>query len=224
MNARLLLVFSLILLMTSCTSLMPHRPGDLLTLRVTTKDVLTGHLGSPIYVDSLRDNSGTALLEEYRLRDEKGRPPEVFRGAWKIAREGVYCEIIGDTLHGYITNNSTEKSPTAFQQQLRHGLKMRHATQADVMQILGEPAGRTILPSRLFQIQSLSHLDHVVPTKAAVAWYYYYDYFYFKPRLRERFHYYRFLALYFDGTGKVIDKFYSESDLQEPHLTRLFTQ
>jgi hypothetical protein len=224
MIQKLVMAVALSLIVISCATIAPQFSSIRCIPGVTTRADMTRSLGTPTTIENAIDSAGKSVIEEYVLENDKQRPPEVFRGAWKIARRGVYLEYDGDTLRASLTNNSTDRLPTAFPAGLRADLKLRRSGQSDALRLFGEPTGRAILPTRLFRATSLIHLDHVAPEKAVEAWYYYYDYFYFKPRLLERFHYFRFLTLYFDGAGNLIDKFYAESDPQEPPLTRIFVQ
>ena len=129
---------------------------------------------------------------------------------------------MNDKLHGYLYNNSVDRRSTNFRDHLRGKILIGQATKATVSTLLGEPAGKVLLPTTLFNHEMFGHLAHVVPTIANEGWCYHYDYFYYRAGTRKRFEYYKSLVVYFNSAGVVVDKFYGESDKTEPRTTRIF--
>jgi outer membrane protein assembly factor BamE (lipoprotein component of BamABCDE complex) len=188
----------------------------------TLREQVEQHFGEPRTRDTASAEGVNATRCAYIFKDSPQDPPEPLRGFWQAPRKELVFEFTHDTLNGYLYNNSVDRNSTDFKHQLRGKILIGRANKAMVDTLLGEPAGKVRLPTSIFDHELLGHLAHIVPTSAYEAWYYYYDYFYFRAGMRKRFEYYKFLVVYFDASGVVVDKFYSESHKAEPRTTRVF--
>lgn len=195
---------------------------DTLALGHTSREQVAQHFGEPSTVDTVLVEGVNTTRCAYIFKDSPQDPPEPMRGFWQAPRKELVFEFRHDTLNGYLYNNSLDGSSTNFKHQLRGKILIGRANKAMVDTLLGEPAGKVRLPTTILDHELLGHLAHIVPTSAYEGWCYYYDYFYFRAGLRKRFEYYKFLVVYFDASGIVIDKFYRESHKAEPRTTRVF--
>lgn len=213
----------LLLGLAGCSSFGPDGTSNRYMPGRTSREQVTDFFGEPNEIDTGSVAGDKKLIYRYRFADAQPKPPELFRGVWQVPQKNLVMEFVNDTLHGYLFNNSMDHSSTNFNKGLRGRILIGRADKSVVHDLLGEPAGKIILPTSLFGHPFLKNLAHVVPLHASEVWCYYYDYLYFRAGTRRRFEYYRFLAVYFNTDGLVVDKFYNESDRVEPRITRIYT-
>jgi hypothetical protein len=181
------------------------------------------YFGEPDGIDTVSAPGKHVLMCSYLFTDPRAKPPEQFRGVWQVPQNNLVMEFVNDSLYGYVYNNSRARSSTNFGKELRRKIMIGRANKSTVHGVLGEPAGKIMLPTTLFGHPLLQHLAHSVPQNASEAWCYYYDYSYYRAGSRRRFEYYKFLAVYFNTAGAVVDKFFTESEKTEPRITRIYT-
>jgi outer membrane protein assembly factor BamE (lipoprotein component of BamABCDE complex) len=214
----------LLLGFVGCSSFAPDVASDRYMVGKTSREQVSDFFGEPNKIDTVSVAGTNVLMYFYRFTNPQPKPPELYRGVSQVPQKNLVLEFVNDTLHGYIYNSAGQKPSTTFKSEHRGEIVIGQAHQSTVRDLLGEPAGKFVLPTLLFDHPTLKHLGHVVPTNAAEAWCYYYDYFYFRSGKRRRFEYYKLLAVYFDSNGRAIDKFYRESDRTEPRMMKVYGQ
>jgi hypothetical protein len=206
----------------SCSTFEPNFTTDHFVLGQASKTQLRDFLGEPDRIDTSSVQGMHTLIYSYRFTNPKSKPPELFRGVWKVPQKNLVLEFVKDSLRGYLYNNSLEHSSTDFNKGLRGRISIGRADKSTVQNLLGEPAGKIMLPTSLFSFPLLTNLTHVVPLNASEVWCYYYGYPYYRAGTRRQFEYYKFFTVYFNPAGVIVDKFYRESDRTEPRITRIY--
>jgi len=206
-----------------CSTLRPDLSPDRLALGTTTKAEVLQSFGLPGGMDTISGPEIPVLTTLFRYGVTKGRAPEVFRGAWEIPQRNLFLEFVNDTLHGFLYNNSADKHTTNFDKHLRWKIPIGLATRENVLALLGEPSGKMLMPTGLLGDPGLTLLRHEMPARATDVWCFYYGYPYFKEGVRKRLEFYRFLAVYFDARGVVVDKYFTESDKTEPSAVPIYS-
>jgi hypothetical protein len=225
MQSNAVTYFALVFLagFASCSTFEPDFTSHQFDVGQVTSVQASEFLGMPDRIDTVSGQGTLVFLHMYRFANSQPKPPEPYRGVSQVPQKNLVLEFVNDTLHGYIYNNSMEHPFTSFDQRLRGKILIGHANKSVVRDLLGEPAGKIMLPTLLFGHPLLKNIAHIIPQNAHELWCYYYDYFYFRAGTKRRLEYYKFFAVYFDSAGVVNDKFYSESDKIEPRITRIFT-
>ena len=217
-------LFVLMLTLAGCSTFQTNLAPEGLVPGKTTSGWVMEHYGEPRGIDTITGPTVPKRTSLFRYGVRQTQPPEMFRNIWQVFQKNLILEFLNDTLHGYLYNSSFNNHPTDFDKHLRRKILIGRGTKADVLSLLGEPVGKVLMPTSLFDHPMLAPLRHIMPTNAREGWCYYYDYSYFKAGIRRRFEYYKFLVIYFDDAGTVVDKFYGESDKTEPKGTQIFVQ
>jgi len=213
----------ILLSLTGCSTFDFDFKDEQFALGRASREQVEQHFGGSGMIDTASVGDVSATRYAYKFKDTPQDLPAQIHGAWQAPRKELVVEFVNDTLNGYLYNNSVDQSSTNFRHHLRGKILIGRAKKAMVDSLLGEPAGKVLLPTTILGQKLLDHLTHVLPTNAHEGWCYYYDYFYYRAGQRKRFEYYKFLVVYFDSSGVVIDKFYRESDKTEPKTTSVFT-
>lgn len=214
--------FVLMLAIAGCSTLQSDLTPEGLVPGRTSSAWVMERYGEPRGIDTITGPGVPRLTSLFRYGVRQTQPPEMFRNIWQVFQRNLFLEFLNDTLHGYLFNNSFNNHPTDFDKHLRRKILIGRSTKTDVLSVLGEPVGKVLMPTSLFDHPMLAPLRHIMPANALEGWCYYYDYSYFKAGVRRRFEYYKFLVVYFDSAGSVVDKFYGESDKTPPKGTQIF--
>lgn len=209
---------------SACSTFQADLSPERLVLGKTNTAQVMGYFGEPRGIDTLTGPTVPTPTSLFTYGVTQTRPPEMFRYVWQVSQRNLILEFRNDTLHGYLYSNSFDSHSTDFDKHLRRRIPIGQATTTDVLSVLGEPSGKVLLPTSLFDHPMLEHLRHLMPTNAREGWCYYYNFDYYKAGVRKRFEFYKFLVVYFNANGTVVDKFYGESDKVEPKGTQIFVQ
>ena len=166
---------------------------------MTTEQVADTLFGPPYAEEFRKTRSVESILHYYYYESEN-----TYTGI--LSQHRLYLEFADDTLNGYVFESSFPDESTDFERKPAASLKVNLSTRRDAEKILNPPSGcvngETNLIGAVFGKDAASKMTDSI----SQAWTYFYFY-----HVAGGVDTTKVLILYFDSSGVVKDKYYSEN-------------
>ena len=117
---------------------------DSLRLRETDEKEMKALFGEPKDLEAYSDTHGSSVVCTYVNTGGTAIGPYRI-----VMAEGIILEIRDYKLNGYIYFSNDGENATKIDAEAAKSVKVGQTTQADVLKLLGKPAGKMLVPSRL---------------------------------------------------------------------------